>query len=114
MVHDEVELASDSFWWVNSLGKLPDDSESLGIDPRPLIFGNEEAAPFFSILNSVEIVHDDSYEKVQDKLASEHHEDGEVDDHVKIMVFLGLHANSDSIYTIIHDVDPTFCTHHFK
>ena len=47
-------------------------------------------------------------------MTSEDHEYDEVEDHESILVLFWLHVDSYSIYAVVHDVYPTFGTHHFK
>ena len=80
MINKPVEHSSPALWWVDSLSQLPCKTKSLSIDPLSLVLCYEKTSPFFSFLDLVEVVHDDSYEQVEDKLTTKDHENYKVDD----------------------------------
>lgn len=86
MVHKLEKMTSDTCRRINFDGELLGKSESLSIDPCSLVFSYKETAPFFFLLNFVEVVHDDTDEEIQNELGSDNHKENEEEQHADIVI----------------------------
>jgi len=86
----------------------------LNFNPTSLLLSYKHVSQLLLFFDQVEIIYNNSYKEIDDKLRANNHESQEEYYCGKVSVFLWLISDPIAVDSIVHDIDPSFSGHHLE
>ena len=86
----------------------------LYLDPASLLLSHKHISELFFFLNSVEVINNNTHEKIDDKLTSHNHECNKVKAEPLVTVHLWFKVNASGVDTTVHHIYPAFSGCHLE
>lgn len=111
--HAEEDLLA-ALWLIDLYFELLALAYFLNLDPGLLVVGNEHAPELLLLFDLIKVVYNDSYEQIDDELATDDHKRAYVEDSPDPGIFLWLHLWTYAVDAVPHHIGPSFCRHHLE